>query len=139
VFKLQAVLTSSDYRLDSAADGYLMVLPKPADLAVDNQADARTVLAVEIDPQLRALALQEQQRQQTEQLAHSGALPPRAAALAPRPALPDPEDLRRLMQQIAQDRLGDSAAVLNGLRGQPVLQWSATQVPRLLNVMETHE
>jgi hypothetical protein len=136
VLALHAALTNSDYQMPAPQDGYLIVVPKPADLSVDNQAVQSTVLAVEIDAQMRAQALQEQRRQQADLLAHAGTAPTYPAR---RPSLPDPEDLRRLMQQIARDRLGESAGVLGSLRNQPVLQWSATEVPKLLNVMEPHE
>ena len=132
VFRLQATLTNSDYALSSATDGYLLVLPQPADLAVDNQAQARNVLAVEVDPQLLAQAAEEQQLQQSELLAHAGAEPARVGAPAAQSGEAEAEQVARLMRQIAQDRLGESATVLTALRGQPVLLWSAGQVQQLL-------
>jgi YDG domain len=140
VLRLHPVLNNPDYVLRSAADGYVLVIPQPADLSVDNQGTTRNVLAVEVDAQLRALALQELQRQQTEWVSHLGvAAPPPGPRPAPQVAVADPQAIRRLGQQISQASLGDSATLLNSLRSQPVLQWRAAQVPELLNVMETHE
>jgi hypothetical protein len=52
---------------------------------------------------------------------------------------PELDQLRRVVQELAQAAKGNSFAVLPALRQQPVLQWDPSMAPALLNPVSGNE
>ena len=123
-------------------DGYLIVVPKPADLAKDNTDVANTAFFVELDPQEIALVRNELQNQQTQLLS-----PQRSTAqMSQTPvsskdsqAEREPNDIRRIAEQLSQTAQLDSVGVLNTLRSEPLVLWHPALLPRLLQMIGRNE
>jgi hypothetical protein len=132
---------ASNYDLNYI-DGYLIVVPKPADLAKDNTDVSKTAFFLELDPKEIAFVSNELHNQQTQLLA-----PQRPITQTPKEPLNtqvaqadrDPDDIRRVAQQLSQTAQLDSAAVLNAMRSEPLLTWSPALPPRLLQTKARNE
>jgi hypothetical protein len=137
---LFAVGADSNYDINRE-DGYLIVLPKPAEPTSVIPEAAKTALFVELNPGQQAQTQNELTNQQTDLVAHLAAPafvpfdPTRRVAQISR----DLDEVRRLAQQLAQTALGDSSVVLPVLRNQPVLLWHESMAPALLNPAGSNE
>lgn len=119
-------------------DGYLIVVPKAADLARDNQDIVNTAFFLELDPADIALVSGELQQQQTT-LASNGPEMVASPLIANAPSsavasAADSDQIKKLTQQLLLAAQGNSASLISALRAQPLLLWSQDLLANLLNV-----
>ena len=132
---------ASNYAI-SYVDGYLLVLPKPADLAKDNQGSSNEAFYLQLDPAQIKTVDDELHNQQAQILASQPSAAPSARDTADRPvarAQRSPEDMRRVAQQLTQTAQLDSAAVIATLRSAPLLLWQPSLPPQLLQLLGRNE
>jgi len=123
-------------------DGYLIVLPKPADLAKDNASANNDAFFLELDPQDIATVRSELENQQAQVLTaphpdHSTPVAFSSASLARSDR--DPRELERLARRVGQGAPQDSIDLLKLMRSEPLLLWNSQLTPRLLQVVERDE
>jgi hypothetical protein len=132
---------ASNYDLNYV-DGYLIVIPKPADLAKDNKEVVNTAFFLELDPKEIAFVSDELHNQQTQILSPQRPMEQSVIAQVNHKAAKtdrDPDEIRRMTQQLSQTAQLDSAAVLNTMRSEPLLSWSPALPPRLLQLIDRNE
>jgi hypothetical protein len=119
-------------------DGYLIVVPQPADLAKDNKDITNPAFFLEINPEEIAMVRTELDHQQTQLL-----MPPVPVALPFKQGLNnnlaivdrDPDEVRRVVQQFGRAAQLDSAALLNTMRSEPLVSWHPALPPQLLQLI----
>jgi hypothetical protein len=121
-------------------DGYMIVLPKPADLAKDNPATQNQAFFLELDPAQIAFVSNELRNQQSQFGASAPSYAPslngKVIISAP---TQEPDEIRRLVKRLVEASQGDSSAMLASLRNQPVLLWHPAMPATLLNHGGAHD